>query len=180
MRVAAPSPSADAPPVDHGRRALLRGRSRAPAPVRPPWTDEARLAEACTRCKACLTACPQAILTRGPGGLPAVDFTAGAGECTFCGACADACPEPVFEPQRDPPWRLSVAIEEPRCLPHGGVHCEACRDACPEGAIRFTPRLGGPPTPAILAERCTGCGACAGVCPDAAITITPAKEEAAA
>ena len=96
------------------------------------------------------------------------------------GACADACPEPVFEPQRDPPWRLSVAIEEPRCLPHGGVHCEACRDACPEGAIRFTPRLGGPPTPAILAERCTGCGACAGVCPDAAITITPAKEEAAA
>ncbi|MEQ8603190.1 MAG: ferredoxin-type protein NapF [Marivibrio sp.] len=175
---ASPKP-ADAP-VDHGRRALLRGRPAGPPPVRPPWTDEARLADACTRCGACLSACPEDILVAGSGGLPAVDFHAGGGECIFCHACVDACPEPVFEAERDPPWRLSVTIAQDRCLPHAGVHCEACRDACPEGAIRFAPRLGGPPTPEILPERCTGCGACVGVCPEEAVAIAPARREAPA
>jgi len=174
------SAEADRRPVDHGRRALLRGRAGAAAPIRPPWTDEARLTDACTRCGACLSACPEGILKAGAGGLPAVDFHAGSGECTFCRACVDACPEPVFEPERDPPWRVRAAVVESRCLPHAGVHCEACRDACPEGAIRFAPRLGGPPTPSVLTDRCTGCGACAGVCPEGAVALAPDQEEAAA
>ena len=38
-------------------------------------------------------------------------------------------------------------------------------------AIRFSPRLGGPPRPEILDDRCTGCGACVRPCPVAALRV---------
>lgn len=163
-------------PPDRSRRAFLRGRSRpGPPPVRPPWTDEVRLSDACTRCQACVEACPEGILTKGEGGFPAVDFRKGSGGCTFCGACADACPEPVFTDTTDTPWRLKITIDEGACLPHSGVHCETCRDACEPDAIRFAPRIGGPSTPSIDFGRCTSCGACIGVCPSRAMRIAPAE-----
>jgi ferredoxin len=46
----------------------------------PPGHFEDR----CTRCGACVDACPESILRRGSGGFPTVDFTASA--CTFCTA----------------------------------------------------------------------------------------------
>ncbi|ANK83081.1 MAG: ferredoxin-type protein NapF [Rhizobiales bacterium NRL2] len=163
-------------PPDRSRRAFLRGRSRpVPSPVRPPWTDETRLARACTRCEACIEACPEGILFNGEGGYPAVNFRQGAGACTFCAACAEACPEPVFAETGTAPWRLSVTIDSGACLAHRGVHCETCRDACEPAAIRFAPRIGGPSTPIVNTDRCNGCGACAGVCPAEAVRITPGE-----
>ncbi len=138
------------------------------------------MAEACTRCNACITACPEAILVIGAGGMPAVDFGHGGGGCTFCGACADACPASVFDLTRVPAWDLSVRIDAGACLPHRGVHCEACRDICPEGAIRFAPRLGAPPVPDIDAERCTACGACSGICPAGAVSVSAPEDREAA
>ena len=174
-----PWPSRQALPAgpDRARRAFLKGvfHRRAPEaepePLRPPWTDAQHLFDACSRCGDCLHACPEHILIAGVGGFPEVDFGAGSGECTFCGACVECCRSAVFEPDRDPPWTVRAVISETRCLAAAGVHCEACRDACGETAVRFRPRLGGPPRPMLDPDRCTGCGACAAHCPADAITL---------
>lgn len=164
---------------DRGRRNLLRGRSRKAAPaVRPPWTDEARIADACLRCGDCIAACPEKILTKGEGGFPEVRITVPGALCTFCGACAEACAVEVFDLSRAPAWQVRAQIAEDACLVQLGVHCESCRDSCPEGAIVFRPRIGGPPVPHIAGDDCTGCGACLGTCPVRAIALTQAGETA--
>lgn len=172
-----PSPSQTLP--DRGRRNLLRGRPQKTAPViRPPWTDEARLADACVRCNDCIAACPEGILTRGEGGFPEVRLTATGAHCTFCGACAEACAVDVFDLSRAPAWQVTARIAESVCLVQLGVHCESCRDSCPERAISFCPRIGGPPEPKIAADSCTGCGACLSTCPVRAIALTQLGETA--
>ncbi|WP_455372500.1 ferredoxin-type protein NapF [Limibacillus halophilus] len=161
---------------DRSKRAFLRGR-RAPAPLRPPWTSEAALAEACTRCGDCISACPEGVLARGEGGFPAFDPRLGSGTCSFCGACAEACGEGLFQATSEKPWSIAVELLSGACLAEAGIHCESCRDACLEQAIRFRPRLGGPPRPEILAQACTGCGACVGSCPADALLLHAQQQE---
>jgi ferredoxin-type protein NapF len=156
--------------VDVSRRGFLRGRPGAAEEIRPPWAlaGEAFLS-ACTRCADCIAACPQGILVSSGGAYPTVDFRRG--ECTFCSACVTACnPRALVQTGDDPPWTLLARIGD-ACLPARGVECRVCGDWCGARAIRFTPRLGGSPLPAIDRERCTGCGACVAPCPVTAITI---------
>ena len=162
------------------RRQLLRaypyGRRR---PVRPPWANP-RFHADCTRCDACLPACPEQILVRGDGGFPEVDFRRG--ECTFCGDCVTACaPLALQRPDASTrPWR-HVALVGPACLEAHGVHCRACADPCPEAAVRFRPAARSHTLPEIDQTACTGCGACVAPCPVAAISIAPpATKEVAA
>jgi ferredoxin-type protein NapF len=142
-------------------------------PQRPPGARaEADFTEACTRCDDCIRACPQAILVRGRGGFPSVDFTLGG--CTFCGACAAACTTGAFALPATA-WQLRATIG-PGCVETKGVACRLCQDPCEANAIRFRPAPGGRYEPAIT-PACTGCGTCVALCPAAAITInTPCSQ----
>ena len=154
--------------IDPARRAFLRGRPRVRAENRPPWAlAEAEFIAVCTRCNACLDACPTHILVAGDAAYPTVDFQRG--ECTFCGACRAACTPGALREQALPwPYKARIGAS---CLPQQGVECRVCGDFCDPRAIRFTPRLGGSPWPEVDAERCTGCGACVAPCPAGAIRI---------
>ena len=157
------------------RRALWSAKASGPEAIaRPlPWTDAATLAAACTRCGACVSACPEHIIVRAENGMPGIDFHRG--ECTFCGAGAAACPAPVFARERATPWTLTARIGT-ACLAARGIVCQSCRDSCAASAIRFVPRRGGAFLPAVVAASCTGCGACVGVCPSDAITMSEAPD----
>ncbi|MEQ9491018.1 MAG: ferredoxin-type protein NapF [Alphaproteobacteria bacterium] len=164
--------------IDQGRRRFLFARKQTePAPFRPPWTDETLLDSRCTGCGDCLRACPENVLKPGAGGYPVFDPFAGSRECTFCGECAAACNEDVFVTFRDPPWNIAAVLNEETCLAHRDIHCESCRDVCAEQAIRFRPRIGGPPTPTLEEAVCTGCGACISSCPANALSLKH-KEDA--
>ncbi|MDX1593094.1 MAG: ferredoxin-type protein NapF [Gammaproteobacteria bacterium] len=155
------------------RRAFLTaGTRRLSLPARPPWSvDEARFVSGCTRCEACITACPERILVRGDGGFPEVDFRRGG--CTFCGDCARACPEPLFARPGGgtAPWALRADVGE-ACLGRAGVVCELCRDACDARALRFVAGRRRLTAPSLDADRCTGCGACVSACPPGALEVT--------
>lgn len=155
-------------PPSPARRAFLRGRGRAEAPIRPPGArPEPAFLDACTRCGDCVAACPERILLAGDGGFPVLD--AGRGECTFCARCAESCGSQALLPALIAawPWRAAIGAG---CLAAAGVVCQACRDACPASAIRFPPTRGAP-VPALQAEACTGCGACVAACPAQAIAM---------
>lgn len=156
--------------VDASRRGFFRGRPRPRAENRPPWAlPEGGFIDTCTRCNDCLTACPEAIIISGDGGFPTIDFKRG--ECTFCADCVTACQPHALSRQDDQPaWSIKAVIS-PACLPEHGVECRVCGDYCDSRAIRFAPRLGGSPLPAVDVECCTGCGACLASCPVSAITL---------
>lgn len=152
------------------RRQFMRGDFKARrAPQRPPWAlAEESFLDACSRCADCLPVCPTHIIVIVRG-YPEVDFKRG--ECSFCGACAAACRDGAL--RRDAsqaPWPIKARIAE-ICLAQKGVECRICGDPCPEAAIRFSPRLGGPPLPEVDTDACTGCGACVAPCPVTAISL---------
>ena len=160
------------------RRSFLRGRIRSVAPAqRPPWAlDEAAFIERCTRCDACIRACPTDILVPAEGGYPSVDFSRG--ECTFCGECVSRC-EPAAlrrDSVADEAWPIRARIGE-SCLAANGVECRVCGENCPTNAIRFTLRVGGAALPALSLESCNGCGACFAPCPVRAIAVKAGETE---
>ncbi|MBI5790362.1 MAG: ferredoxin-type protein NapF [Rhodocyclales bacterium] len=153
------------------RRQFMRGdfKSRPPAP-RPPWAlAEELFLKACTRCGDCVPVCPTHVIVIVRG-YPEVDFKRG--ECTFCGACATACKPGALQNSECQiwPWAIKAQVAN-TCLPMRGVECRICGDRCEANAIRFSPRLNGPPVAEIDAGACTGCGACVAPCPVSAISV---------
>ena len=75
-----------------------------------------------------------------------------------------------FRSRKFPPRAIKAQIAD-SCLAKKGVECRICGDPCLVAAIRFSPRLGGPPLPEIDTGSCTGCGDCVAPCPVAAISL---------
>jgi ferredoxin-type protein NapF len=148
------------------RRKLLSRPAVPRRPVRPPWTRDSTLLDACTGCGGCVAACPERIVALDAERRPVIELRGG--ECTFCARCADACPAPVFVHRSEAPFPHVAGIG-PACLAARGVVCQSCGDHCPNAAISFRPRLGAPPLPAIAERQCSGCGACIAACPAGAI-----------
>ena len=148
--------------------ANFTGRRRV---IRPPWsqTEHAFCGE-CTRCDACIEACPEQILSRDNNGFPYVDFSRG--ECSFCGECVRVCKDGALSQQGDDkPWDLRAIINT-SCLPLQGVVCGSCKDECEHTAINMKLVAGGISIPQLDMDSCTGCGACYRVCPTQAIEFS--------
>ncbi len=154
--------------------------------IRPPFAiAELEFLLACTRCDACIKACPHDIifpLTAKNGAdvmnTPALDLLNKG--CRLCEdwPCVEACETkalkiPVnddvndktgsevelteFTPQ---PKLAKVTIDSESCLPYQGPECGVCASACTvEGALEWQMER-----PSINHEKCTGCAMCREVC----------------
>ncbi|MBZ0172405.1 MAG: 4Fe-4S binding protein [Phycisphaerales bacterium] len=162
--------------------------TKPPLPVlhRPPCAvEEITFTAQCTRCDACVKACPVGAIVHADAmfgkavGTPVIEPRSRA--CVMCEdlPCVAACVEEGISVLH-PGLAVKMAtarIIKPSCLPYNGTSCDACVVACPvDGAIETR---GG--VPVVHGEACTGCGLCQEVCPAPrnAVAIIPVGQRPA-
>lgn len=147
-------------------------------PIAPPGAGSARyLAQHCTACQLCVSACPNDVLhpsaRLSTWMQPEMSYERGycRSECT---RCSNVCPTGALRP-------LTVADKSALQIGHAvwirkncvpltdGVACGNCARHCPTGAIQMVPSDPNRPDsvkiPVVNTERCIGCGACEHLCP---------------
>lgn len=143
----------------------------------PPGSRSPRhLAQHCTACQLCISACPNGVLR------PSTDLNTlmqpvmqyERGYCRpECNRCSEVCPDGAIR-LVDLAEKSSIKIGTARiissnCLTANGVSCGNCARHCPVGAINmvnFKPdEEGSVPSPVVDPECCIGCGACENLCP---------------
>jgi ferredoxin-type protein NapG len=135
--------------------------------LRPPKAiDEVAFLAGCTRCNACVAACPPKAIVLAPdryrtaAGTPMIDPTRQ--PCLLCNGlpCVHACEPGVLS--KDLPVSMGrAAVLAPQCLNRMGSTCSVCVQRCPvPGAIAMENGL-----PVVRDAACNGCGICHHVCP---------------
>lgn len=143
----------------------------------PPGAKSPRnLAQHCTACQLCISACPNGVL-RPSTDLsnlmqPVMQYERG--YCRpECNRCSEVCPTGAIR-LIDLAEKSSIKIGTARiissnCVTAKGVSCGNCERHCPVGAIHmvnFKPdEEGSVPSPVVDPECCIGCGACENLCP---------------
>ena len=135
---------------------------------RPPGAlREPDFLDACSRCKKCVEACPEQVITPAQSHMgPPVDtpiLMPNQGACTMCGECMEVCPTGALAKTPVSKIRIGIAVVEPdSCLGYKGEVCTACHRACPlePNAIAFDRTM-----PKVDSRVCTGCGLCVAECP---------------
>lgn len=147
-------------------------------PITPVGSLSAKnLAQHCTACQLCISACPNQVL-RPSTDLsrlmqPEVQYERGycRPECT---RCSEVCPTGAIRPitkEEKSSIQIGHAVwRRCNCIVHSDkVECGNCARHCPTGAIQMVPQDPNDKKslkiPVINTERCIGCGACENLCP---------------
>lgn len=145
----------------------------------------------CSRCYACVRACPTGIIRVRPGSgintaaLPVLSFDHGscAPDCTLC---SQVCPVGALRPLHPgekQQLQIGIAqVEKSRCLAWADDEfCMVCDEVCPYNAIQ-TVWQGDTACPEVDPALCRGCGACEHDCPAVragkAIRVAPKTPQA--
>ena len=147
-------------------------------PLTPPGSLSARnLAQHCTACQLCISACPNQVL-RPSSDLsnfmqPVTSFERG--YCRpECVKCSEVCPTGAIKPiTKEEKTAIQIGhavwIADNCVVNRDNEKCDNCFRHCPTGAIQMVAKnpddKKSPKIPVINTERCIGCGACENLCP---------------
>ncbi len=161
------------------------GNQSAKPSILPPGAAK-QFATTCTRCYACIKACPAKIIrVKADGGLgerfiPELYFDKGI--CNeFCVRCTEVCPTGAIRKLTEDVKRHTkigtAKVDKDKCLAWAdNEYCLVCDEFCPYQAIE-TEMKGDIACPVVIAEKCRGCGGCEHNCPAVragkAIFVTP-------
>ena len=141
--------------------------------ILPPGATKA-FADTCTRCYACVSACPAKIIRVKAGGgltelfMPELSFNKGVCD-EFCVRCTEVCPTGAIRKLTEKTKRQikigTARVEKGKCLAWAdNEYCMVCDEFCPYQA--FETRMNGDiACPTVIPEKCRGCGGCENNCP---------------
>jgi ferredoxin len=149
------------------------GKGEEQKSILPPGAT-GQFATTCTRCYACIKACPADIIRVKAGGkfselfIPELYFDKGV--CNeYCTRCTEACPTGAIRKLTEDAKRhtkIGVArVIKGKCLAWADKeYCMVCDEFCPYQAIE-TIMNDGVSCPAVNDDLCRGCGGCEHNCP---------------
>ena len=165
--------------VDGGLAPLKKRNrpERACAIVPPGARSAANVAEKCTACQLCISACPSHIIVPSAklSNFMQPELSYERGYCAVdCVECSKVCPAGAIlpiTPAEKSALQIGRAVwHSSRCIVNtDNMPCDNCFRQCPSGAISMVSKdpknPSSPKVPVVDEARCIGCGACENLCP---------------
>lgn len=165
--------------VDGGLAVILDKKApKRTTPIVPPGAISLKnIAEHCTGCQLCVSACPNNVLRPSSNLLTLMqpESSYERGYCRpECTRCSQVCPAgAIVKISRAEKSSIQIGRAvwiKDNCLPVlYGTECGNCARHCPSGAILMVNmdpnNPESPKIPVVNTERCIGCGACENLCP---------------